>query len=1066
VKAMTALRMPSPRVTSRPALNALVRLGALVAAVSLWVPVQAHEYSLQARWGVGACLAAMSVTLFVSSFLRDRGTQQWSLMAAMACAILGFGGLGYFSGLGVHSVSLQMMSVVVLAAGVMLHPLHAWVLALLGWAVIGLLAWALPGESLLPGQLRTVHHAVVHGIGVGLALFLGHVLHAILNEKERRMAGMLRIAARIYWEVDARQRLTILDGFETLGVRLDQPWAGVHWSRMPGLEMDEHTALTLSARLDARQPFEDLPVRLLRDDGGVREVTLSGEPRHDAWGRFQGFWGVARDMTPQMAAQREVAASEVRYRELFAHCPLPLVLHRSGVVLDANPAAVDLFDHADVAAMKGSDIFDQYVNDDGSVQRGRARAAQLLGAPPGTVLPQARFRIRRGDGEVRSVRANGTSMHVADGPAVLSFYVDETEQHAAQTRLAQSQRLLTHLIDACPDSISLSEADTGRYVLANRAFTRITGYTAAEAIGRSGTELGLWARPEEHSLVVEKVRAKGRIEHFRTQSRRRDGTQFPLMLSGASFSEEGRGYLVTVCRDTTEIDRTRLELEAILQRASIGIAYTRERKFFHANAQFEQMFGWGPGELHGQPGSVTWPSAEAFTEARRVFAAALSQSRSVDIERQLMRRDGSLFWCRIMGQVMCATNPLAGTIWIAEDVTERRRVEQALASARDAAEAASRAKSAFLANMSHEIRTPLNGLMGLARLAQHEDLPAVRQQEYLRQIVDSAQSLSDVLSDVLDLSKVEAGKLTVENRPFDLADVLHKIHRAYLPLAQARGLGLVLEIDRDLPPWLHGDLVRVRQIVTNFVTNALKFTAKGAVQLRARPGRDTAVYIEVQDSGIGIDAATQARLFRPFTQADESTTRRFGGTGLGLSICHELAALMGGAVGVSSQAGQGSRFWVELSLPRAEARPVAPEAACDDEQPLAGARLLVAEDNPVNMMIAVAMLEQWGAEVEQAADGRAAIERVDQAVQAGRPFDAVLMDVQMPEMGGHEATRVLRRRYGADDLPVLGLTAAALVEERDAGLAAGMNDFLTKPIEPDRLRAALSRWCGVGIHPA
>ncbi|HET7866268.1 MAG TPA: response regulator, partial [Burkholderiaceae bacterium] len=188
--------------------------------------------------------------------------------------------------------------------------------------------------------------------------------------------------------------------------------------------------------------------------------------------------------------------------------------------------------------------------------------------------------------------------------------------------------------------------------------------------------------------------------------------------------------------------------------------------------------------------------------------------------------------------------------------------------------------------------------------------------------------------------------------------------------------------------------------------------------------------------------------------------------GLGLSICRELAALMGGALGVSSEPGLGSRFWVELPLPRAEARASVADTTGPDEQPLAGARLLVAEDNPVNMLIAVAMLEQWGAEVEQAADGRAAVERVDHAARAGRPFDAVLMDVQMPEMGGHEATRALRRRYGADELPVLGLTAAALVEEREAGLAAGMNDFLTKPIEPDRLRAALSRWCGVGVQPS
>jgi PAS domain S-box-containing protein len=1058
----TALRPPGPRLAQGPAVQVLVRACAVLAFATLAGPWLASGFTTTVRWGMFGCLLAMALPLLPAALSRDERVQGWAMVASMAGTVLGLAGMSYFSRVGVHSVTLQSISVTVLAAGVLLHPVYAWALAALAIAAIAALAVVVPGlpdAVPFPLQASVANRVIAHTLGLALAVGIAHMLHAVLRQNERRMAGLLRIAARVYWELDAQQRLTCLSASEAAPVSGARSWHGLHWSELPGVQIAPQVAARLRERLQARQPFSDLHVRMDLGPHGLRDVSWSGEPRFDALGRFRGYWGVARDVTEQVEAQRQVAASEVRYRELFHNCPLPLVLHRAGTVLDANPAAVALFGHADPAAMQGRNIYHQYVDEDGSVQRGMARALQLLASEPGTMLPQTRFRIHGAGGRVRCVRATGTRMNVPDGPAVLSFFVDDTEQQAAEARLAQQQRLLEHLIDACPDSISLSEINTGRYVMINQAFTRMTGYTAEQAIGRSGMELGLWIHQEDRTRVIEEVRRQGRIEHFRTQSRRSNGESFMLALSGAAFTEDGHEYLVGVGRDTTESDRTRLEHEAILRRASIGIAYTRDQRFFHANAQWEQMFGWGPGELLDQAGRVIWPDDETYAAAGRVFAPALSQGRSVEHEGLMRRRDGSTFWCHLRGQVLDAGNTKAGTIWTAADVTERRRVEQALAAARDAAEAASRAKSAFLANMSHEIRTPLNGLMGLARLAQHDEVPVPRKQEYLRQIVDSAQCLSDVLSDILDLSKVEAGKLSIENVTFDLGDMLHKVHRAYLPLAQARGLRLELDIDGDVPRWLHGDLVRVRQIVTNFVTNALKFTRAGYVHVRARAGRAGAVYLEVVDSGMGIDAATQARLFRPFTQADESTTRRFGGTGLGLSICRQLAQLMGGEVGVSSQPGRGSRFWVELPLPRAEAAPVVREEPLLDEQPLAGARLLVAEDNPVNMMIAVAMLEQWGAQVEQAGDGRAAVERVEQAARQGRLFDAVLMDVQMPEMGGHEATALLRRRWSADELPVLGLTAAALVEERDAGLAAGMNEFLTKPIEPDRLRAALLRWC-------
>jgi CheY-like chemotaxis protein len=249
-------------------------------------------------------------------------------------------------------------------------------------------------------------------------------------------------------------------------------------------------------------------------------------------------------------------------------------------------------------------------------------------------------------------------------------------------------------------------------------------------------------------------------------------------------------------------------------------------------------------------------------------------------------------------------------------------------------------------------------------------------------------------------------------------------------------------------------------VLSNFLSNALKFTEHGGVRIEVRPAGATKLRFEVRDSGVGIEPEVQARLFTPFTQADASTTRRFGGTGLGLSICRELAQLMGGDVGVASEPGRGSCFWAELPMPAsAEA---GPESAFGElpakPSPLAGLQVLVAEDNPVNMLIAVALLEQWGIVAAQVADGEQAVAAVNARADAGRPFDLVLMDVQMPVMGGYNATRELRQRHAASALPIIALTAAALTSERDEALACGMNDFLTKPIDAQRLHDTLLRW--------
>ncbi|HWI10650.1 MAG TPA: ATP-binding protein, partial [Burkholderiaceae bacterium] len=587
-------------------------------------------------------------------------------------------------------------------------------------------------------------------------------------------------------------------------------------------------------------------------------------------------------------------------------------------------------------------------------------------------------------------------------------------------------------------------------------FTRLTGYTADEVIGRTAVELGLWHDPASRGQLLALLARDGKVTELPVEFVTRSGARVSALVSAGRFAMDQRDYMVVNARDVTESERTRLQHVAILERASIGIAFTRAGRFVHANPFFERMFGWDPGALAGQHGAVVWISDADYRELGALATPLLAAGQPFQLEHRMRRRDDSQFWCRLLAQAIDRDDPSrGGTIWIAEDITERRRLDEALAAARDAAEAASRAKSAFLANTSHEIRTPLNGLLGLAHLAMQQELPEARRQQYLTQIVDSAQALAGIMSDILDVSKIEAGKLALDDSPFDLRDALRAVHHAYETLAQVKGLTLLLAIDERLPATLRGDAVRVRQILSNFITNALKFTERGHVRIEATR-TDAGLRLAVSDTGPGVDAEIQARLFTPFSQGDSSTTRRFGGTGLGLSICRELAQMMGGTVGVDSTPGQGSTFWAELPLPSSAPAQRGASSEAGDLARLAGMRVLMAEDNPVNMMIAVAMLEHWGARVEQASDGRAAVDAVHAAARDGDPFDVVVMDVQMPVMGGHDAARELRRHYDRDALPIVALTAAALVSEREEALAAGMDDFLTKPIDAVKLRHTLA----------
>jgi len=511
-------------------------------------------------------------------------------------------------------------------------------------------------------------------------------------------------------------------------------------------------------------------------------------------------------------------------------------------------------------------------------------------------------------------------------------------------------------------------------------------------------------------------------------------------------------------------------------------------RFSYLSPSVERLRGWTPEEVMSQPfEKALTPESASLAKATLAdclarLAAGDPDARVVSLEVEQPCKDGRIINTEIVCSIVLdAAGVPSQIVGITRDITERKRAESelaryrqhleqmveertsALSIAKEAAEAANRAKTAFLANMSHELRTPMNAIMGMTELALRRANDP-RQMEHLNKVVKASRHLLAIINDILDISRIEAERLTLENIPFRLADVLGSLEVMLSDKAGEKGLQFVLDIDPALAEQhLSGDPLRLGQVLLNLCSNAVKFTEHGRIHLEVRAQRgDTGrvpVRFAIEDTGIGMAPAEIARLFSPFEQADGSTTRKYGGTGLGLAISQRLVRMMGGQIGIESQPGLGSRFSFVIAFERAMAGParsVAASAETDEailRKSFSGARILLVEDEPVNREVSSELLAEAGLSFDLAGDGAEAVAAVE-----ARAYDLILMDIQMPRLNGIEATRAIRLLPNGRAVPIIAMTANAFFEDRVRCIAAGMNDHIGKPVEPETLYAKLLNW--------
>jgi PAS domain S-box-containing protein len=878
-----------------------------------------------------------------------------------------------------------------------------------------------------------------------------------LRESEVLLKRAQAIAHLGSWELDLlNDRLIWSDEVYRIFGLEPQEFGATYEAFLEAVHPDDRAAVdaAYSGSLSEGRDSYEIEHRVVRkSDGEIRIVHEKCEHFRDASGRIVRSVGMVHDITERKRAEEAQRESEARYRTLFenmldgfAYCKMLFDDHgrpSDFVYLSVNNAFGKLTGLENVTGKKVTDVIP-------GIKESNPELFEIYGRVAVTGQPE-KFVV-----EVKPLGIwFSVSAYSMEREYFVAVFDNITDRKRAEDALKESETRFSTVFHSSPVGIGIARLADGKFIDMNDAFLAIYGYTHEEAIGHTALELEMWDPIARESLVTE-LEKQGRVQNVEMKFRKKSGNTGDLLVSVELIELGDEMCILGLLTDITERKRAEEALlhseqrfETLAAATFEGILISEHGRIIDANDQLARLVGYELNELIGLDVAAILPPEEQDRVLANIMAG-----RDIKLEHELVRKDGSRCFVETHGKTIRQQGRQIRLTAI-HDITERKRYEEEFIQARQAAEAANRAKSQFLANISHELRTPMTGVLGMLELTLEEEL-APKQRQYLETVQRSAEALLRLLNDILDFSRIEAGAITLAEEPFNLEWCVRSAMELLAIEAQRKGLELALEIAPGTPGVVEGDEGRVRQVLVNLIGNAIKFTDQGKVTIHIAKGEKAAdrgheITFAVTDTGIGIPEDKKELLFQTFSQVDASSTRRHGGTGLGLAISKGVVERMGGRISFASTENRGSTFFFTLPLREVVMPAAAGPPAGEAPVPQAGeayGKLLLVEDDPKNRALLETVLRNRGYDIDLAGNGREAV-----ALWEKGKYALVLMDVQMPQMDGFEATRLIRQmeRERGGYTPIVALTAHAFPEDEATCIAAGMDAYVAKPIDFQQL---------------